>query len=273
MHPTEIQRRLTRKSLALWMASSLALVGCGEAVAEAPVSAEPGAVESQRLEVSSADPGAVADRRLIVYQTSSLALYAVDEKGRTRLLAERSGAPVISPDGRQVAYSKLPDSYRAGDPVEAAELHVLNVRAGHVQRVTRGYDDTEPIWTPDGRSLLFQSTRRSGRPALWKVRENGTGLGQVTNHEARTGAASYIPNPASSGTAQWSPDLQRRLIVYGTTSATNGEVRVIDFSRLLEVEAAYSLGEGHSPRWTEHGTVVYARNEGDQVVYVEVGVE
>jgi TolB protein len=251
------------------MASSLALVGCGEALTEAPVAAEPRAVEAQGLEVSSA----VAERRLIVYQTTSLALYAVDDKGRARLLAERSGAPVTSPDGRQVAYSKLPDSYQAGDPVEHAELHVFNVKAGHVQQVTRGYDDTEPIWTPDGRSLLFQSTRRSGTPALWKVRENGTGLDQVTNHEARTGVASFIPNPASSSTAQWSPDLQRRLIVYGTTSATNGDVRVLDFSRLLEVEAAYSLGEGHSPRWTEHGTVVYTRNEGDKVVHVEVAVD
>ena len=258
----------------MWMASSLALAGCGEpGGTEGQGAAEPYAVESRQLNASSSDEALVAERRLIVYQTTSLTLYAVASDGSTRMLAQRSGAPVMSPDGRQVAYSKLPDTYKAGDPVVRADLHVFDLKSGLVQQVTRGYDDVEPVWTPEGRSLLFQSTLRSGTPSLWAVRENGTGLHQLTNGaQVQVEGASLVPNPASSGTVQWSPDNQRRLIVYSTTSLTNGDVRVIDFSRSLEVQSAYSLGMGHSPRWTENGTVVFARNEGEKVIYIEVSV-
>ncbi|WP_246357681.1 TolB family protein [Pyxidicoccus fallax] len=256
------------------MASSLALAGCGgPGETEAPTSGDSQAAQVQQLDTASPDQGAANERRLIVYQTTSLSLYAVDTQGSLRLLAKRSGAPVTSPDGRSVAYSKLPDSYQPGEPVTHADLHVYNLQSGHTQQVTRGYDDTEPVWTPDGRNLLFQSTRRSGRPALWKVRSNGTGLDQVTNQETLESAGDIIPNPATGGTVQWSPDNQRRLIVYSTTTLTNGEVRVIDFGQMFDVENTYSLGEGHSPHWTENGTVVFARNEGDKVIYIEVGVD
>jgi TolB protein len=272
MHPTEVRSRLSRRTVALlWMASSLAFAGCGEAGgAEASGGAEPYATESQRLD-ESGDEGVSSDRRIIVYQTPSLQLYAVDKKGRTELLAERSGAPVLSPDGRQVAYAKLPDSWQAGNPVTRAELHVYDTRSGHSERVTRGNDDTEPVWTPDGRSLLFQSTKRSGMASLWKVKETGIDLEQVTNENCTGSSPAYIPNPLSSETVEW--DADRRIIVYSTTSLTNGDVRVIRFDRALNVEAAYSLGVGYAPKWTDHGTVVFQRNVNGQVVTIEVSVD
>ncbi len=250
----------------MWIASSLALAGCGEAM-EAPVSTEPSASRSQTL-----DEGAVAERRIIVYQTTSLQLYTVDKKGNTQLLAQRSGAPVVSPDGLKAAYAKLPDTWQAGDPVVSAELYVFDSKSGKSKQLTRGHDDTEPVWTPDGSSLLFQSTKRSQMAALFKVKDNGKDLEQVTNVGGTRSNPSYIPNPASSTVVQWAPT-ERRIIVYSTTSLTNGDVRVIDFDRALNVESAYSLGEGYSPKWTEQGTVVYSRKNGTQVVEVEVSVD
>lgn len=143
MHPTEVRARFSRRTLALWMASSLVMAGCGEPAAEASV--EPYASESQSL-----DEGATNERRIIVYQTTSLQLYTVDKKGREVLLAQRSGVPMVSPDGTSVAYAKLPDTWNAGDPVEHAELHVFDSKSGKSERLTSGHDDAEPIWTPDG---------------------------------------------------------------------------------------------------------------------------
>ncbi|WP_240359045.1 TolB family protein [Pyxidicoccus trucidator] len=249
------------------MASSLVMAGCGEPAAEASASVDPYASESQSL-----DEGVANERRIIVYQTTSLQLYTVDKKGKDVLLAQRSGVPMVSPDGRQVAYAKLPDTWNAGDPVEHAELHVFDSKSGKSERLTRGHDDAEPIWTPDGRNLLFQSTRRTGMASLWKVRVGGNGLEQVTNEGLVRNAAGYIPNPVSSTEAQWAPT-ERRIIVYSTTSLTNGDVRVIDFDRQLDVEKSYSLGQGYSPRWTEQGTVVFSQNNGGQVTFVEVSVD
>ena len=256
----------------MWMASSLALAGCGEAVEpEASMPAEPFASESQRLETPG-EEGPEEQRRIIVYQTTSLQVVAVDESGTETVLAQRAGPLEYSPDGGRVAFAKLPDSWDPGEPVVSAELYVANLRSGRVAQVTRGYDDTEPLWTPDGQSLLFQSSRRSGVASLWKVRGSGVALDQVTNEGGTRGGSEYVPNPASSNTVQWAPT-ERRIIVYSTTSLTNGDVRVIDFNRALDVRATYSLGEGHSPRWTEQGTVVFARNEGEKVIYIEVSVD
>jgi TolB protein len=248
------------------MASSLALAGCGEAGdLEASAPPEPSATQSQRL-----DEGVSNDRRIIVYQTPSLQLYYVDNKGISRLVAQRTSAPVVSPDGRQVAYAKLPDTWNAGDPVVRSELYVLDGASGRSTQLTRGYDDTEPVWTPDGHSVLFQSTQRTGVPSLWKVRDNGSGIAQVTNQGCLTSSSSYIPNPASSETVEWSFD--RRIIVYTTTSFSGGDVRVIRFDPTLNVLAAYSLGQGFAPEWTEQGTVIFQRNVDGQVVSVEVSV-
>ncbi len=269
MHPTEVRSRFSRRTLAMWMASSLALAGCGEA--GGTESADPYAEQAQRLE-SLPDEGLASERRIIVYSNTSLQLYVVDKSGSHTLVANRAGPPVISPDRRQVAYAKLPDSWSAGEPVVSADLHVLDLKSGRSVQLTQGYDDTEPVWTPDGLNLLFQSTRRSGVASLWKVRANGGALDQLTNETCSGGDPSYIPNPASSSTVQWAPT-ERRIIVYSNTSRTNGDVRLIGFDRALAVRTAYSLGVGHSPRWTEQGTVIYSRNEGDTVVDIEVSVE
>lgn len=247
----------------MWMASSLALAGCGEAGAEASASTEPLTAESQSLK-----EGADAQRRIIVYQTSSLQLYTVDTNGNPRLVAQRSGPPVVSPDGSKVAYARLPDTWNVGDPVTQADLYVLDSK-GRSTLLTRGYDDTEPLWSPDGTILLFQSTRRTGMASLWKVRVSGAGLDQVTNEGS---VRNYVPNPASSTTVQWAPT-ERRIIVYGTSSLINGDVRIIAFDRVLNMEQSYSLGVGYAPRWTDHGTVVFTQNNGGQLRDIEVSVD
>lgn len=270
MHPTDVRCRSPRRTLAMWMASSLLLAACGGAEAESLADAESQAVASQSL----VEPtGESADRRIIVYQTTSLQLMRVDNQGRSQLVAQRTGAPEVSPNGNRVAYAKLPDGYREGDAVHSAELYVLNANSGKSTQVTQGFDDSEPIWTPDGRIVLFQSTRRTGVPSLWRVKENGKDLKQLTNVGDSRLSAATIPNPAQGGTVEW--DADRRIIVYTTTSlrqGEDGEVRIITFDGNYDVASAYSLGKGFEASWTERGTVVYSRNEGGRVVTVEARV-
>ncbi|AEI62394.1 putative lipoprotein [Corallococcus macrosporus] len=254
----------------MWMASSLLLAACGGAEAESLADAESQAVASQSLGGPSEES---ADRRIIVYQTTSLQLMRVDNQGRSHLVAERTGAPVVSPDGNRAAYAKLPDGHRPGDLVRSSDLYVLNANSGKSTRVTQGFDDSEPVWTPDGRVVLFQSTSRTGVPSLWRVKQNGKDLTQLTNVGTSQFSSAYIPNPALGGTVEW--DADRRIIVYTTTSlrqGEDGEVRIIAFDRDYDVASAYSLGKGSEASWTERGTVVYSRNEGGRVVTVEARV-
>lgn len=254
----------------MWMASSLALAACGPADLEETSSPRDTVVveQSGALETE----GLVADRRIIVYLTGSQSLYAVQD-GRATLVAKRSGAPSLSPDGREVVYAKLPDSWDVGDAVTRTELHVYNVKNGKDDQLTSGHDDQDPSWTPDGKRILFQSKKRSGLTSFWSVKGNGKDLDQVTNADCtKANDPDFVPTPASSTGVQWAPN-ERRIIVYFTSQTSDSEVRVMSFDQNLGVASAYSLGKGTAPRWTERGTVIFTRKVNGRDVQVEVSVQ
>src|SRR6266566_4775881 len=63
--------------------------------------------------------------------------------------------PVFSPDGSQVAF--------AGEYEGNLDVYVVPVDGGQPQRLTYHPDPDLPVgWTPDGKSVVFRSTRASG---------------------------------------------------------------------------------------------------------------
>ncbi|MCP3103598.1 hypothetical protein LZ198_32415 [Myxococcus sp. K15C18031901] len=252
------------------MASSLALAACGDGAQDAADSLDTQTVVQQVI-IPDDSQGATSDRRIIVYLTGDQSLYAV-QNGETTLVSKRSGAPSVSPDGREVVYAKLPDSWRAGDAVRNTELHVYNVRNGKDEKLTSGHDDSDPTWAPDGKYVLFQSQRRTGVASFWKVKANGKDLEQVTNVScSRDSDRAYVPAALTGSPVQWAP-ADRRIIVYFTSQTSDSEVRVIEFDKGYDVASAYSLGKGFSPAWTDDGTVRFKRQVGARVVDVEVGL-
>lgn len=72
-----------------------------------------------------------------------------------RTLTSRKGPdanPVVSPDGRQVAFIGYDDQYKG---YQNAELSVMDLRGGGVRSLTKGLDRSvgDPVWSADGRSL------------------------------------------------------------------------------------------------------------------------
>jgi Tol biopolymer transport system component len=125
--------------------------------------------------------------------------------------------PQLSPDGKYIAYSALavnPRSY--GDFTGSTDLHIYVLAADgsaetEVVKTSRG--NRSPIWTPDGKHLLFISNR-SGNEALWSVPiRNGKaagapslvssnlGNGQATSKTV-TGSGSYQYALAQDGLEQ-----------------------------------------------------------------------
>jgi TolB protein len=58
---------------------------------------------------------------------------------------------------------------KSGNP----EIYVMDLASRNLTQVTRHYGiDTEPVWMPDGQSLLFTSDR-AGKPQVYQVSAGG----------------------------------------------------------------------------------------------------
>jgi dipeptidyl aminopeptidase/acylaminoacyl peptidase len=109
---------------------------------------------------------------------------------------KRLAAPSISPDGQWVAWaaSEITDS-KNNKSVSRIWLAPADGSFPARQLTNPSGKDSSPKWSPDGRWLLFESTR-SGSSQLWVISAAGGEARQLTT--ISTGAS----------TAMWSPDGQ-----------------------------------------------------------------
>jgi Tol biopolymer transport system component len=81
--------------------------------------------------------------------------------------------PMISPDGAQVAYA-------ARESLEdTLDISVLDLANGVSRQLTLDpANDRAPVWSPDGRTIVFQSLR-AGAPGLYKKNADGSGAEEL----------------------------------------------------------------------------------------------
>lgn len=101
------------------------------------------------------------------------------------------GAPALSPDGRLVAFAVKRQDLQAGRAW--SELWCMGVDGSGLRQLTADASDTDPVFSPDGRRLLFSSSREGGGQ-LWTLDLDGGQPRRLTDWEP--GLASAI----------WSPD-------------------------------------------------------------------
>ncbi len=102
----------------------------------------------------------------------------------------RNWRPIFSPDGSQIAFTGVED--------ENADVYVVPAAGGEPRRLTYHPGGDVPVgWTPDGKKVLFRSTRATTRdlPHLFTVPLAG-------------GAPEELPVPSGTN-ASYSPDGQR----------------------------------------------------------------
>jgi hypothetical protein len=105
--------------------------------------------------------------REVAHGTGDLVRMAVDGGGDTPRLLQREetswhARPDVSPDGARIVYS----SYLGR---QWQQLWLMPIEGGHPFPLTYGdYDNTNPVWSPDGRRIAFISNR-AGNTALWVV--------------------------------------------------------------------------------------------------------
>jgi TolB protein len=104
--------------------------------------------------------------REIAHGTGDIVRIAADGSGTARVLQHEETSwharPDVSPDGTRIVYS----SYLGR---QWQQLWLLPFDGGYPFPLTYGeYDNTNPRWSPDGRTIAFISNR-SGNTAIWLV--------------------------------------------------------------------------------------------------------
>jgi Tol biopolymer transport system component len=93
--------------------------------------------------------------------------------------------PQLSPDGSRIAFS----SNRAG----VSEIWLAEADGANPTRLTRGpgVHQGSPSWSPDGRSIVFDSQDARGQVDIWAIGSDGTGLRQITRDPMEDNVPSF----------------------------------------------------------------------------------
>jgi dipeptidyl aminopeptidase/acylaminoacyl peptidase len=82
--------------------------------------------------------------------------------------------PAVSPDGKQIAFTVT--TVVAAENKRHSEVWLVPAAGGEPTRMTSpGVESTNPRWAPDGKLLLFTSTRPGGKGRTWALRMDRPG--------------------------------------------------------------------------------------------------
>jgi len=107
---------------------------------------------------------------------------------------DQDTAPILSPDGQQIAFMSRRE--------ENWDIYVVNVDGSNLQRLTDDpAQDGLPAWSPDGNAIAFVSDR-GGIWAIWVMTPDGKGQSQLFTMEGSADGFVGTDNFASRGWAE-----------------------------------------------------------------------
>ncbi|HKW00454.1 MAG TPA: S9 family peptidase [Vicinamibacterales bacterium] len=108
---------------------------------------------------------------------------------------KRAGSPVISPDGRLVAYTVRETNW--DDDRYETEIWIADVASGAVRQLTNAPKSSNaPAWSPDGRRLAFGSDRTDKRQ-IYVIDPAGGEAERLTSGEEGAGSFKWSPDGKS----------------------------------------------------------------------------
>lgn len=239
-------------------------------------------------------------RGWLVYATGGLQRYEgtlawVDRAGAVEKLGVRPGPythPRLSPDGRKIVMLAK---------WNREDLWVYDIRRRTMTPVTSVGENRHPIWTPDGKRLIFQSTKDGPLNLYWQAADGSGTPERLTTSEhvqspkcvtpdgsqliyidldPETGAdlwmlslrgdrkpRLYLRSPFDESSPQMSPD--GRWLAYASNESGRYEIYVRPFP---DVGGKWQISAdgGNEPLWSPDGRDLFFRR-GDQVW--SVGIE
>ena len=248
---------------------------------------------------TSAGQFTVSDAGLLCYAQGGLVpdpqntLVWVDQKGAEQPatpLRFPFFAPRLSPDGKRIAYYNF---------ASAREIWVFDIEKGTNNRVTGEQSASAPIWTPDGKRLIFRIRKGASLDLFWQPYDGSSPMEALTSSGTDKYVFSSSPDGKSVVLAEWNPvtrwdisildmDSRRvtpflnsqfneecpdlspdgRWIAYASNESKRREILVRSFPEAAMKYPVSSEG-GYAPLWTRDGKRIFYRWQ-DQVWVVDV---
>ncbi|MEA1996641.1 MAG: hypothetical protein U9N45_03345, partial [Gemmatimonadota bacterium] len=129
-----------------------------------------------------------------------LFIFAVDLPARGHpltfddlLRVRRISQPAVSPDGRWVAFVQT--TYDSTEYEPSSDIFILPLAGGRIRALTAGgRGNGQPMFTPDGKSLIFASTRTGSRQFFLLPLKGGGEAVQITSHESGAHGGALSPD-------------------------------------------------------------------------------
>ena len=103
----------------------------------------------------------------------------------------RVSAPQISPDGKWVAYTVATPDMESNRNV--SNIWMVSTSGGAPTQLTRSGHDSSPVWSPDGNTIAFLSSR-SGEAQVYLLGLEGGEAQRLTKLSTGAGLVKWSPN-------------------------------------------------------------------------------
>jgi Tol biopolymer transport system component len=183
-----------------------------------------------------------------------------DGSNKVRLTVSESveSDPSWSPDGSEIAFTSNRNSYDDLEKgwVSIFNIYVMNFDGSGLQQITENKAmDTSPNWSPDGKSIVFQSTR-DGNREIFIVDRGDSNQINLTNHSA------------DDQTPTWSPD--GSMIAFTSDRDGNEEIYLMNADGSEVSRLTDDPGRSKRPVWSVDGKLIafYSDRTGNFEIYV-----
>jgi dipeptidyl aminopeptidase/acylaminoacyl peptidase len=110
----------------------------------------------------------------------------------TMLRLARIGEPVLSPDGKSVAFTV--QTVDLDQNTKPKQIYVVSSSGGFPRQITReGTDNERPRWSSDSRQIYFVSNR-DGSSQVWRMNPDGGSASQITHLSTEAGGILLSPD-------------------------------------------------------------------------------